>query len=277
MSAEQIFTNTIINDSPDISCNIYNNLITSRLSFIATKLVNSEIISSISRPLDGSLKSPIEQAEIRGYFLPELFTTNISNNYAGARFSKVFPSSCEGCTFPNNNLSCVKNPDYGTYNQLLLKKGYMFQNTKGSNVISGPITYNKNGKKEFLLQFGGLSGAALTKNKQLSNLGKGLTNDGKPGKRYGVQTFVLGNPMQYSNSNIFQATQPTLNSKTSNIFNNPQPFIPICVSKTYVEPRQEPEPVPVPVPEIMFPPWLGPPFQNPESDIMYPPWLGPPV
>jgi hypothetical protein len=141
-------------------------------------------------------------------------------------------------------LTCVKNPDYGLYNQLLLKKGYMFQNTKGSNVISGPITYNKNGKKEFLLQFGDGRTAGLTKNKQLSNLGKGLTNDGKPGKRYGVQTFVSGNPILFTKSNIFESTQPTLNSKKDNIFNNPRPFIPICVSKINQKPEPEPEPEP---------------------------------
>lgn len=234
-----IFTQNNITSIRDICCNTYQNIIEQRLSAIATRTMHSTIDNKISRP-SGQLGIPLpanQRAKIRGYHIPEPFVTNRNSSSAGATFNTTFPSKCFTCVNPLSNINdCEKDPNKGIYDILINKKGYMFQNTKGTNVISGPIEYIKNGNREFLLQFGGKSSASLTLNKQLSNMGKGLTPDGRPGKRYGVQSFS-GLPVLTSNSNIYENIQPTLNAppiNTPSIFNVSRPYIPLCISKTNI-------------------------------------------
>lgn len=125
--------------------------------------------------------------------------------------------------------SCLKNPIIGLNDILLSKKAYMFTNNNSNNVISGPIiNFSKQGISSSI-QFGSASGSALTKNKQLSNIGKGLLPNGAPGIRFGVQKF-FGVEL-YSNSNIYENTTPIQNSSGSTIFSKSRPFIPICVRK----------------------------------------------
>jgi hypothetical protein len=125
--------------------------------------------------------------------------------------------------------SCLKNPVIGLNDILLSKKAYMFTNNNSSNVISGPIiNFSKEGISSSI-QFGSASGSALTKKKQLSNIGKGLLPNGAPGIRFGVQKFF--GVQLYSNSNIYENTTPIQNSSGSTIFSKSRPFIPICVRK----------------------------------------------
>jgi len=101
--------------------------------------------------------------------------------HAGGRYTTAFPSSCQTNTFEET---------------LLKKKAYMFKN-KNNNVLSGPI--------QNTLYFGGTSGTGLTRNKQLSNMAKGLMPNGTKGLRLGVQSYQ--NNSLYSNSNIYNNSE----------------------------------------------------------------------
>jgi len=108
----------------------------------------------------------------------DVFNSNTTNVklQAGGRYITTFPSLCFQDTLEET---------------LLKKKAYMFKNN--NNVLSGPI---KN-----TLYFGGTSGTGLTRNKQLSNMARGLLPNGAPGIRLGVQSYQ--NNSLYSNSNIY--------------------------------------------------------------------------
>jgi hypothetical protein len=108
----------------------------------------------------------------------DVFNSNTTNVklQAGGRYITTFPSLCFQDTLEET---------------LLKKKAYMFKNN--NNVLSGPI---KN-----TLYFGGTSGTGLTRNKQLSNMARGLLPNGTPGIRLGVQSYQ--NNSLYSNSNIY--------------------------------------------------------------------------
>lgn len=212
----------------DISCNPYNNIITGRLKIIQQQFNNNTT---------GVALSASQLAKIRGYYLPVPFTTDSNNsrqNQPGATFTQLFPSKCNYCS--NNGDSstgtCINTSESSLYEQLMNKKGYIFSRRNNSNVQSGPITYIKNGKINTLLQFGGVSGGGLTQNQQLSNMGKGLTPDGKPAKKYGIQRF--DGIKLYSNSNIFSDTTPIVNGERPSVFNTNVPFIPIvCESRQF--------------------------------------------
>tara|TARA_A100001011_G_scaffold398718_1_gene504141 strand:- start:670 stop:1410 length:741 start_codon:yes stop_codon:yes gene_type:complete len=242
-----IFTQYQITSIRDICCNTYQNIIEQRLSAIATRTMYSTIDNNNISVPKGTWGIPLpanERAKIRGYYLPEPFTSNRNSSGAGATFNTNFPSKCFTCFTLSSTLSqgpvvtfgnCAQDPNKGIYDILINKKGYMFQNTRGTNVTSGPIEYIKNGNREYLLQFGGKSSASLTVNKQLSNMGKGLTPDGRPGRRFGRQSFVAGIPVLLSKSNIYEDTQPILNAPpigTLGIFNFNRAYIPLCISKT---------------------------------------------
>ena len=122
-------------------------MIEQRLSAIATRTMYSTIDNNISRPsgLWGIPLPPNQRAKIRGYHIPEPFVTNRNSTSAGATFNTNFPSKCFTCYTLSSTLSqgpvltsanCAQDPNKGIYDILINKKGYMFQNTKGTNVIS---------------------------------------------------------------------------------------------------------------------------------------------
>tara|TARA_R110002073_G_scaffold217513_2_gene377576 strand:- start:40 stop:750 length:711 start_codon:yes stop_codon:yes gene_type:complete len=116
--------------------------------------------------------------------------THDHKNHAGTRFNIQFPSYCDNC----NKFSDISNANCITpklENTFLNKKAYMFRNRLG-NVISG--------QKSAIL-FGGNTGSGLTRNQQLSNMGKGLLPNGRPGLRFGVQS--LQGISLHSDSNIY--------------------------------------------------------------------------
>ena len=209
---------SLISETYDINCNVYNNIINQRLTAIARQ----NMISITDN-------NNITRRKFCG-----------GGPGGGTTFNVIFPSKCNYCLnvqdkITSSDFTCIRDSNVGIYDILINKKGYMFKNVNGSNVISGPIEYIKNGNREYLLQFGGTSGAGLTLNKQLSNIGKGLTRSGLKSKKYGVQSFGNSVPTLLSRSNIFEDYQPTRNApsiETPRIFNTLRPFIPICISKT---------------------------------------------
>lgn len=141
------------------------------------------------------------QRTINSTFRRDAFTQYNHNNknYAGVRFNTQFPSYCDNC----NKFSDISNANCITpnlENTFLNKKAYIFRNRLG-NVISGPIiNYNNTSEKSAIL-FGGNTGSGLTRNQQLSNMGKGRLPNGRPGLRFGVQS-LQGISLK-SNSNIY--------------------------------------------------------------------------
>jgi hypothetical protein len=132
------------------------------------------------------------QRTINSTFRRDAFTqyTHDHKNHAGTRFNIQFPSYCDNC----NKFSDISNANCITpklENTFLNKKAYMFRNRLG-NVISG--------QKSAIL-FGGNTGSGLTRNQQLSNMGKGLLPNGRPGLRFGVQS--LQGISLHSDSNIY--------------------------------------------------------------------------
>ena len=198
----------LFNLTNDINCVGYNMVVGSRLKNIQTQYNNLNENEIIDR---------------RGYYREVgVNGRGIMPSMAGARFTKSFPSKCIECSNNGiNNEVCIKNDRGSLYMRLLNKKAYMFNNSYNKNVTSGPITYEKDGNIEILLEFGNMNGSGLTKNQQLSNLGKGLTLDGKPGKRLGVQSYITGTPILYSNSNINTKNNPIIVTDTN-------AFIKIC-------------------------------------------------
>jgi hypothetical protein len=141
------------------------------------------------------------QRTINSTFRRDAFTqyTQDHKNHAGAQFNIQFPSYCDNCNkFSNiSNANCITPKLENTF---LNKKAYMFRNRLG-NVISGPIiNYSDSGQKSAIL-FGGNTGSGLTRNQQLSNMGKGLLPNGRPGLRFGVQS--LQGISLHSDSNIY--------------------------------------------------------------------------
>lgn len=210
-------TSKLFNLTNDINCSAYNEIIKGENGIVGR-------LTAIQQQFNN--KSELEIQKIRGYSRESPFTTRTNRiskiNHAGSGFIQEFPSKCFQCSDISSN-GCNKNKEIGLYDILLNKKGYMFTNSNNKNVISGPIKYRKGDQEKTLIQFGGISGAGLTQNKQLSNLGKGLTTDGNPGRRFAVQKYINGNSMLYSNSNIYNNVNP--------IINRGRPFIPLCVTK----------------------------------------------
>jgi hypothetical protein len=93
-------------------------------------------------------------------------TTNDYQQQAGGQFITSFPSSCENITFEK---------------ALLKKKAYMFKNID-NNALSSDFTY----------------GTGLTRNQQLSNMGKGFLPNGQ---RLGTGLKSLDISNDSSNSN----------------------------------------------------------------------------
>ena len=223
-------TNTILSGTSDISCGAYNSIINQRLL-------------AIQRDISGKKIGPPAGQPIR----PIPFTNNNADtstrNTAGATFNLDFPSMCQFCQDISNSRCGVCHDAYGKekdscyicllYNKLLKKKGYMFTNSNNKNVISGPIKWRSENGIITVLQFGGTSGSGLTKNQQLSNVGKGLTPDGKPAKKFGVQSY--DGIRLYSNSNIYSNVNPTNITNGANSINPTIGFIPLCstISNTY--------------------------------------------
>ena len=206
-------TNTIISGSSDISCVAYNDIIRSR---------TNAIIKSISAGKIGPIRGQPRRA------LP-FVNNNVSTStidIAGATFNLNFPSECQLCSTLNQNDNCdfCRTPDKSNcftcklYQTLLKKKGYIFTNSNNKNVVSGPIQWRTKNGVITILQFGGTSGGGLTKKQQLSNVGKGLMPDGKPSKKFGVQSY--DGIRLYSNSNIYSDTIPTNNGVISVCKNN---------------------------------------------------------
>lgn len=207
-------TSKLFNLTNDISCSAYNQIIKDR------QIVIQEQSNDITE---------LEKIKIRGYSREIPFSTrtksNSKFNHAGATYTREFPSKCFQCDDDLVN-ECKPNNQIGLYDILLHKKGYMFTNSNNKNVISGPIKYQQGSQEKTLLQFGGISGAGLTRNKQLSNLGKGLTPNGNPERHYAVQKYIPGNSNIFSNSNIYSNSNPTNNRGRL--------FIPLCVSRKLV-------------------------------------------
>lgn len=208
-----IYINTGVSGNTDgLNCDNYNCIINERLNSITTDISNNII-------------GPVRGQPIR--------PTNFVNNnidtstlkFAGARFNTGFPSKCANCPLVNEPViltgqrSCNKINNTKAITEILLnKKGYMFTNSNNKNVISGPIKWRSPNGVVTVLQFGGTSGSGLTKNQQLSNMGKGFTATGKPSRKYGVQSYHGIN--LYSNTNIYSETNPTINVQPNRL--NPQ-------------------------------------------------------
>lgn len=215
-----IYINTGVSGNTDgLNCNQYNCIINERLNRITSDISNNIIGPAIGQPMR-----------------PNNFVNNnvdtSSLKFAGGRFSTGFPSKCMNCPINSNidislqERTCNNINNIEKIRELLLnKKGYMFANSNNKNVISGPIHWRSSNKVVTVLQFGGTSGSGLTKNQQLSNMGKGLTATGKPSRKFGVQSY--NGIKLYSNSNIFNYTNPVI-STTNNSVGPQNGYIQAC-------------------------------------------------
>ncbi len=148
------------------------------------------------------------QRETNNTYRPDIFTAAADNTKreAGAKFITTFPSYCQKCSgfsrVSNSNEYPKCDADITLEDNLLNKKAYMFK-SRLNNVISGPIiNYTNTGVKSAVL-FGGNTGIGLTRNQQLSNIGRGLLPNGRKGLKFGVQS--LEGISLYSNSNIYNS------------------------------------------------------------------------
>ena len=204
----------------DISCNAYNDVIrgTPADQSVPTNFNLIPVPAGTARLRAILVINKNDYKRREGRFKNSLLPGN--QNRAGAVFTPLFPSQCancldiSGCSFSNNQN--IKNTGYNQ--TLLAKKSYMFRQNMG-NVTSGPIT--NNGRVDFnnAIKNGGQNGMGLSKNKMLSNAGKGFNVLGQPLTKRGVQTIIS------TNSNIF-SSDPRLQVIT----NGRRQILPLCAS-----------------------------------------------